>query len=68
MNSELYDLARKKLILILTSVDDYLSEGLEELRLFQLRLQNDSEGTTWVSKCSVWGLRRPTTETTLLVF
>ena len=66
MNSELYDLAQKKLILILTSVDDYLSEGLEELRLFQLRLQNDSEGTTWVSE-SVWRLRKRTTETILLV-
>ena len=67
MNSEEYDLARKKLILILTSVVDYLSEGLEELRLFQLRLQNDSEGTTWVSECAVWRLRKRTTETILLV-
>ena len=67
MNSEERDLARKKIILILTSVDDYLSERLEELRLFQLRLQNDSEGTTWVSGCAAWGLRKPTTEIILLV-
>ena len=67
MNSKEYDFAQKKLILILTSAGDYLDKRRGELRLSQQRQQNDSEGTTWVSECAVWGQRKPTTETILLV-